>query len=517
MSGIFRDSAAAATEKYDLIIVGGGIYGVMLALEAGQRRQRALMLEQEDFGGATSLNHLRTIHGGLRYLQSLDLPRCIESIRERRWFLTHFPALVQVLPCLMPLYGRGLKRPLIMAPALFLNDLLGFNRNRGVNAQKRLPPGRLVSSAFTVRAFPQVDRAGLRASAMWVDAAAPEHQRLLMEILRWACALGAVALNYVQAEGLLLHDGQVRGVLARDLPSGQGYEFRSPVVINAAGPWCRQLAQNFDRDYPRLFRKNLLLFNILFRRKALSEYALALNPPSPTRGRAQPPSPTGGRAQPPSRGDHTYFVHNWKNRLLAGTAEILVAGQTENPRPEPEQIADFLFDMNSAVPELSLSEKDIEHVYAGILPATEAGTLAKREVIIRHRDHGGPSGLFSVSGVKFTTSRLVAEKTMRRVFPGRPDHEPQDPPVDANSGRWFFDYDWLPGAADAEAFASLKTLVEEEAVVHLDDLVFRRSSLGENRRRAMELLPRLRSLFSWNDLRWQQEMERLKNLALPGT
>src|SRR5512137_1904921 len=106
MSAIFRDSAAAASEKYDVIIVGGGIYGVMLALEAGKRRQRALLLEQEDFGGATSLNHLRTIHGGLRYLQSLDLPRCLESIRERRWFLANFPALVQVLPCLMPLYGR---------------------------------------------------------------------------------------------------------------------------------------------------------------------------------------------------------------------------------------------------------------------------------------------------------------------------------------------------------------------------------------------------------------------------
>jgi glycerol-3-phosphate dehydrogenase len=74
MSKICRDITAAAAEKYDLIIVGGGIYGVMLALEAGQRHKRALLLEKDDFGGATSLNHLRTIHGGLRYLQSLDLP-----------------------------------------------------------------------------------------------------------------------------------------------------------------------------------------------------------------------------------------------------------------------------------------------------------------------------------------------------------------------------------------------------------------------------------------------------------
>jgi glycerol-3-phosphate dehydrogenase len=491
MSRIYREVAAAAAEKYDLIIIGGGIYGVMLALEAGQRNQRALLLEKEDFGGATSLNHLRTIHGGLRYLQSLDLPRFFESVAERRWFLANLPALVQVLPCLMPLYGRGLKRPLIMAPALLLNDFLAVTRNRGVSGPKHLPPGRLVSRAFTSRAFPQVDRAGLQASAMWYDAAAPEHQRLLMESLRWACALGAVALNYVQAESLLLHHGQVHGVLARDQHSGQHHEFRSPVVINAAGPWCRQLAQKFDRDYPRLFTKNLLLFNILFKRKALSEYALALTPAS--------------------RQDHTYFVHNWKNRLLAGTAEILVEEQTVHPRPEAGHIAEFIFDMNQAVPDLALSERDIEHVYAGILPASEAGTLARHETIIRHHDIGGPDGLFSVSGVKYTTSRLVAEKTLRRAFPGLPAVKPQAPPAAANSGRWFFDYEWMPGADGPETIAALKTLVEEESVLHLDDLVLRRTGLGENLRRSVELLTWLRPLFSWNDLRWQQECERLKN------
>jgi glycerol-3-phosphate dehydrogenase len=492
MSKISRDIAAAAAEKYDLIIIGGGIYGVMLALEAGQRKKRALLLEKDDFGGATSLNHLRTVHGGLRYLQSLDLPRFFESVRERRWFLTNFPALVQVLPCLMPLYGRGLKRPSIMRAALLLNDFLGLPRNTGVSSQKHLPPGQLLSRQLTIKAFPQVDRQGMKASAMWFDAAMPEHQRLLMETLRWACSLDAVALNYVQAESLLLQNSQVRGVLARDWQTGQYHEFRSANVINAAGPWCRQLAQKFDQDYPRLFPKNLLLFNILFKRKALSKYALALTPSG--------------------RPGHTYFVHNWKNRLLAGTAEILVAEKTENPWPQQDQIADFIFDMNQAVPDLSLTEKDIEYIYAGILPATEAGTLAGREVIIRHRDHGGPTGLFSVSGVKYTTSRLVAEKTMRRVFPDMHIIKPHPPPAAANSGRWFFDYDWTPTTADSKTIASLKTLIEEEAVVHLDDLIFRRSSLGENRRRSIEMLPRLRPLFSWNDLRWQQESERLKNL-----
>ncbi|MCJ7526131.1 MAG: FAD-dependent oxidoreductase [Candidatus Aminicenantes bacterium] len=492
MAGINSNATAAAGTTTDLVIVGGGIYGIMLALEAGRRGKRSLLLEKDDFGGATSLNHLRTVHGGLRYLQSLDLARFFESVAERRWFLANFPALVQVLPCLMPLYGRGLKRASIMRAGLLLNDCLGLKRNAGVAARKCLPQGKVVGKRFTWNAFPQVDRKDLQASALWYDAAAPEHQRLLMEILRWACDLGATALNYVQGETLLLHHGKVGGVLAVDRQSGQRLEFRAPVVINAAGPWCRQVAQKFDQDYPRLLRNRLLLFNILFKRKALSEYALAL--------------------VPPGRPNHTYFVHNWKGRLLAGTAEIAVAAKDENPVPQAQDITDFIADMNDAVPELMLGEKDIEHIYAGILPATATGKLSERETILDHGSQGGPAGLFSVSGVKYTTSRLVAEKTMKKVFPGCRAKK-TSPPVAANSGRWFFAYDWQNAAN--ETIAALKPLIEEEAVVHLDDLIFRRTGLGENRRDIQRLLPRLRTLFAWNDRRWQQECKRLQDLLHP--
>ncbi len=134
-----------------------------------------------------------------------------------------------------------------------------------------------------------------------------------MELLRWACALGATALNYVQAEDLLQHNAQVRGVRARDVLTDTVREFRAPVVVNAAGPWCRELAQKFDRDYPALFRRRLLLFNVLFKRKALSEYALAL--------------------VPPQRPGHTYFVHNWKGRMLAGTGEVLLRRQRQPAAP----------------------------------------------------------------------------------------------------------------------------------------------------------------------------------------
>lgn len=489
MASITRYPAEAAATEHDLIIIGAGIYGVMLALEAGKRGKRALLLEKDDFGGATSRNHLRTVHGGLRYLQSLDVPRFYESVPERRWFMANFPALVHVLPCLMPLYGRGLMRPGIMRAGLLLNDILSIGRNRGLPAGGRLPMGRVIGRDATRQLFPQVDRRGLKGAALWYDAAMPEHQRLLLELLRWAGDLGATALNYVEADHLLLRNGRVRGVVAADRETGQNLEFRAPVVINAAGPGCRELAKKFDQDHPSLLRRRLLLFNILFRTQALSEYALAL--------------------VPPSRPGHTYFVHNWQGRLLAGTGEVLLADDDREPLPRPADIAGFIADLNDAVPDLSLGKNDIEWVYSGVLPASASGKLAAREVILDHGKRQGPAGLFSVSGVKYTTSRRVAEKTMKKVFPGSRAKKSL-PPEAANSRRWFCTYDWQAGGNwDANA---LRPLVEEEAVMHLDDLVFRRTGLGENPRRALDLLPRLRSLFPWSDSRWRQECQRVTAL-----
>lgn len=486
IAAIHRDPTAATATDYDLIIIGGGIYGVMLALEAGRRGKRSMLLEKDDFGGATSRNHLRTVHGGLRYLQSLDVPRFFESVPERRWFMANFPALVHPLPCLMPLYGRGLMRPSILRAGLLLNDILSIGRNQGLAAGGRLPRGKVVGRDFTQQCFPQVDRRGLKGAALWYDAAMPEHQRLLMELLRWACALGATTLNYVEADHLLLHQGRVRGVVAADRETGETLEFRAPVVINAAGPWCRELAQKFDQDHPRLLRRRRLLFNILFRTKALSEYALAL--------------------VPPSRPGHTYFVHNWQGRLLAGTGEVLLADDDRETLPRSGDIAAFIADMNDAVPDLALGKSDIEWVYSGILPASASGKLAGREVILAHGEHHGPAGLFSVSGVKYTTSRRVAEKVIKKIFPSARAQKCLMPEA-ANSRRWFFTYDWQ-APADWNA-GSLRPLVEEEAVMHLDDLIFRRTGLGENPRRAKDLLPRLRPLFQWSDARWRQECERV--------
>ncbi|MFW6193313.1 MAG: FAD-dependent oxidoreductase, partial [Gemmatimonadota bacterium] len=131
---------------WDVIVVGGGAYGAFTALEAARMGLRPLLLERGDFGGETSRNSLRIVHGGLRYLQSLDLARYRRSVAERRWLLETFPDLVRPLRCVLPLYGRGLRRRPVLRAALALDHVLSPGRNRGVADDRRIPRGRVVDA-----------------------------------------------------------------------------------------------------------------------------------------------------------------------------------------------------------------------------------------------------------------------------------------------------------------------------------------------------------------------------------
>ena len=195
MSALVRNIEAAEREQYDVVIIGGGIYGAMLMLESVRRGLKVLVLERGDFGSGTSFNNLRIVHGGLRYLQSLHLSRFRESVAERRWFLETFPDLVHPLPCLMPLYGGLQRNRPLLAAALAVNDRLSRKRNEGLGDDQRLPNGRVLDRDETVARFPQVRTDGLVGGALWYDAVMPDCHRLQIETMRWAASAGGTALN----------------------------------------------------------------------------------------------------------------------------------------------------------------------------------------------------------------------------------------------------------------------------------------------------------------------------------
>jgi glycerol-3-phosphate dehydrogenase len=446
-----------------MVIVGGGVYGCALALEASRRGIRPLLLERDDFGQHTSWNSLRIVHGGIRYLQRLDLKRFFESVAERSWFLAHFPDLVHPLACLMPLYGRGIRRSSVLAAAIKVNDLLSRSRNEGIHRpESRIPAGRIATRDETVALFPAVDQAGLTGGALWYDAVMPDSQRLIIEMLRWAAGNGATALNYVEAERLLVENKKVLGVVGRDTRTNQRFEYRVPVVVNCCGPWSREVAERFDRSVPALFRPSLALNVVLD---------------------IEPTFTTAVAVTAKQRGARTYFLYPWKGRTLAGTYHAARnAGVTEANRPV-DDAERFLAELRVAVPGLQASMDKVHRILWGLLPVKTAGTvdLTVREVILDHASLGGPDGLFSVSGVKFTMARRVAQKVLELIkaksgealLPPASAHPP-----DINAPPDWLEFQRLIRDDVSSARAIVRRLIEEEAVLEVSDLLLRRTDWG---------------------------------------
>lgn len=492
MTMIKRNLFEASKKDYDLIVIGGGIYGACLLLTSAQAGKKVLLLEKDDFGAATSFNNLRTVHGGLRYLQSLDFKRIFESVSERRWFFRNFPDLVKPLPCLMPLYGKGVYRPSIFRFALLLNDLLSSNRNIGVFEDKKLPNGNIVSQSEVKKIFPQVDDQNLKGGAVWFDGAMPDSQLVLIEIIKWACKLNGYALNYFETTDLLTKDGDVIGIKAVDKTDNKIYEFTANKVVNAAGPWCRTLAAKFDKDYPELF-KDSFAWNVLFNHPALSTHALAVTPKKP-------------RAR-------TYFIHHWKGLLFAGTVHSIWNDSSRSPIPDQQSVNNFIDELNASIKNLNLKPSDVLQIFPGLLPAKEEGSdqLAVREVIVNHSKHGGPKGLFSVSGVKFTTARLVAEKTLQGIFGNTLSSFNKDGRVPFDDKELeIYRTDW--DSAEINGFEdTLKQIVRDESVIHLDDFVVRRTTIGDKPESAFKHSKKICELFGWNEKVSSDEILRLKS------
>jgi glycerol-3-phosphate dehydrogenase len=339
----------------------------------------------------------------------------------------------------------------------------------------RLPAGRTISAAETIERFPGAAREGLVGGALWTDAAMPDSQRLLVEMLRWAVSAGATALNYMEALRLLRKDGKVEGIDVFDRATGERLAFRASAVVNCAGPWASALAETFYSPAAGLFRPSVA-FNLLLDREPPAAEALAL-------------TPAGGKA--------SYFLHPWKGMVLAGTVHR--ARSAIDCPPTGEEIRAFLDDLNSCWPGSDLEPDDVLRVHWGTVPAARRGSpeLARRPVVHDHAAAGGPSGLVSVSGVKWTTARLVAERTLRLVAArlGRELSEPSDAPrpapaprIDAPAFR-----ELLRADPDA-ALLHVARIRDEEAVVSPDDLLLRRTDWGMDPRVGAEIGAALRAI-----------------------
>ena len=397
---MLRNITRLAATNYDLIVVGGGIYGACAAWEGALRGLRTALIEAGDFGGATSGNSLRTLHGGLRHLQRLDFARMRESIRERREWLRLAPHLARPLRFILPTHGHGLRGPLVMRSALWINDLLSTDRNHGVRADRRLPAAAFLSEAATRAALPGVELEGCNGAAAWHDAVCLDTERLLLSVITAASDAGTHVANYVRATGLLAHRSRIRGVHARDELSGREMELRARFVINAAGPWVEDwLPAGAGRPEAPMFRASRA-FNLLTRALPFTDAV-------------------GLTVRAHGMRETTYFILPWNGYSLIGTRHLRCDPASRSAAVMREEVLGFVRDLNTVLGRHRLTAADVRGVFAGLLPETEDNTgtevaLERDPQVIDH-EPVGLRGLVSVVGVKWTTAPAVAARAVKLV------------------------------------------------------------------------------------------------------
>jgi glycerol-3-phosphate dehydrogenase len=395
---MLRNISRLSSTLYDLVVVGGGIYGACAAWEGALRGLKVALIEAADFGAATSSNSLRILHGGLRHLQRLDLGRMRESIRERREWLRLAPHLARPLRFVLPTHGHGLRGPLVMRAALGINDLLSADRNRGVREDRRLPRGALLSETAARTALAGLELPGCNGAAAWYDAVCLDTERLLLSVLTAAVDASANVANYVRATGLLAHRSRIRGVHARDELSGRELELQARLVINAAGPWVEDwLPAGAGRPQAPMFRASRA-FNLLTR-------------PLPF------PDGLGLTVRAQGLSDATYFILPWNGYSLIGTRHLRCDPCTRAPGVSREEVLAFVSDLNTALGRHRLAGADVRGVFAGLLPEQDdtggAGVALEHDPQVIDHEPAGLRGLVSIVGVKWTVAPAVAIQAVR--------------------------------------------------------------------------------------------------------
>jgi glycerol-3-phosphate dehydrogenase len=462
-----RDLGSLTGREHDLVIVGGGIYGAAAAWDAAERGLAVALVEAADFGSGASWNSLKTIHGGLRYLQTADLPRMRQSIRERSTLLRIAPRLVRPLPFLVPTYGHGTTGREAFAVALWTNEVVSAGRNRGLPREQRIPAGRLLSPPEALAIVPGLETRGLSGAAVWTDAQVTSSERLLLGFLHAAATAGAAVANYVEAVSFRREPagaGRVTGVVARDAVTGDTLEVRGRMVLNAAGPGADRLLARAGFAAPP--RPLLRAWNLVVARPLVRSHAVGAR--------------SGGRY---------LFLVPWEGRAIVGTAYAPVADPPDNARPRPAEARAFLDEAARAYPWAGLAPADVTLVHHGFVPATsDGGGLSSRPRLHDHEAEDGVAGLATVQGVKFTTARLEAERAVDLVVRR----------LGRAAGPCRTSTTSLPAAKPLEGALEdrVRDAVREEMALTLADAVLRRLDLGTGGPPAGEDLDRVAAVMA---------------------
>lgn len=410
MTILKRDLSVLNNKNYDLVIVGGGIFGLCSAWEAALQGLSVAVVDKGDFSHATSANHFKMAHGGIRYLQHFDIKRIRESSHERSALLRIAPHLVQPIPIVIPTYGHGIKGKEFLGAGMLTYDILTLDRNWGIAKDRKIPITRFLNRRQVLELFPHIKKKNMTGGAIFYDGQIYNPPRLAISFLRSAAELGADAANYVEVNGYLKVKDRIVGVEAMDIPSGNKLEIKAKMVLNTAGPWAHRL--NNSQLEPKAKHNPIFSRDLAFviRRKVNHRYGLAF---STSTKDADTLFDRGGR--------HLFSVP-WRDYMLIGVWHAVFNGSPEKIIVTEQELKGFIEEVNEAYPGLSISFEDILMINTGLTlfgdeekQGKGVMSFGKRSEIIDHRRENNLEGLVTLIGVRATTARGMAEKVIRMI------------------------------------------------------------------------------------------------------
>jgi glycerol-3-phosphate dehydrogenase len=407
--------SAVASASLDLLVVGGGVTGACIALEAARRGLAVGLVERGDFGGGATANCLKIVHGGLRYLQHLDVRRVLASAAERSVWLRSAPHLVEPLPVLLPTYrGRFPSRP-ALAAALAVNELLSLHRNRGLLPERWIPRAQVLSRRECLALEPLVDTPELTGGVLFHDALMYSPERLTLEVVQAAQAAGAAAANHVEFVAPVIAAGRVSGARIRDVLTGEVATVRTRWIVNATGSSVPALAAGFAPRAAVAQQAYSVALSFVTRQPARN-VAFSL----PARQTPAAPRAVGGRQ---------LFVVPWRGQTMIGTAHLQYRGDPAAFILDRADVEHFAREIATATPTLPLAAGDVVVVHSGLMPVSDSAPDRGVRLLKRHRivDHAadGCHGALSVVTVKFTTAGQVAREVVDRL--ARTERAPGSP------------------------------------------------------------------------------------------
>jgi glycerol-3-phosphate dehydrogenase len=489
--------------SWDLLIIGGGITGAGIFAEASRSGLKVLLIEQKDFAWGTSSRSSKMIHGGLRYLLQGDLLLTMHAAREREFLMKKYAGLIEPLSFLFPIYQHKKPQKWLVRLGLTLYDLLAGHWNHSFwSTEQVLKEEPLIAQPYLKGAFNFAE-------------AKTDDVRLVLRLLHEGTNEYCYPLNYIKVTKLIQENGTVVGALLKD-EEGKEFSIKSSLVINSTGPWADVLRlQISEKPHMRPLRGSHIIFS---RDRFPVNHAISFPHPAD---------------------DRPIFATPWEGVTLVGTTDLDYKGPiNDEPAITLDEISYLLSGIDMMFPHLKLRAEEAISTFAGVRPVIDSG---KKNPSQELRDHAIwiEHGLMTVTGGKYTTFRLVARdvlkkaETILRNFKLKPE-ETSPPsrifssPVETRLHGYYginsnilineinqSENSFVPGTEIC--WAELEWAVRYESVVHLSDLLLRRTRLGlilPNG--ANSLLGKIEVLckkeLNWSDDHWKKESQDYMDL-----